>query len=53
MSTGKNLLRAEAAGETLNEAIDLVEEELEVEIKKFKERRRSLMLKNARKLKRE
>ncbi|KKT62913.1 MAG: hypothetical protein UW81_C0026G0007 [Candidatus Giovannonibacteria bacterium GW2011_GWC2_44_9] len=53
LSTGKNLLRAEAAGETLNEAIDLVEEELEVEIKKFKERRRSLMLKNARKLKRE
>ncbi|MDP3785269.1 MAG: ribosome-associated translation inhibitor RaiA [bacterium] len=51
LSMGKTMLRAEALGETLNEAIDLAEEELEREIKKFKERRRSLMLKGARSLK--
>ena len=52
LSIGKTMLRAEALGETLNEAIDLVEGELTREIKKFKERRRSLMLKGARSLKR-
>lgn len=51
LSLGKKLLRAEAVGENLNEAIDLLEEELEREIKKFKERNRALMLKGARKLK--
>jgi len=51
LSVGKTMLRAEALGETLNEAIDLVEGELTREIKKFKERRRSLMLKGARSLK--
>ena len=48
LSIGKTMLRAEALGETLNEAIDLVEGELTREIKKFKERLRSLMLKGAR-----
>lgn len=51
LSVGKKLLRAEASGENLNEAVDLVEEELEREIKKFKERNRALMLKGARRLK--
>ena len=51
LSIGKTMLRAEALGETLNEAIDLVEGELTREIKKFKEKRRSLMLKGARSLK--
>ena len=51
LSVGKKLLRAEALGENLNEAIDLLEEELEREIKKFKERKRALMLKGARRLK--
>jgi len=51
LSIGKKLLRAEALGENLNEAVDLLEEELEREIKKFKERKRALMLKGARKLK--
>lgn len=51
LSIGKKLLRAEAIGENLNEAIDLLEEELEREIKKFKERKRALMLKGARRLK--
>lgn len=51
LSIGKALLRAEAIGETLNEAVDILEEELELEIKKFKTRRRSLFLKGARKLK--
>ena len=49
LQLGKNVLRAEALGETLNEAIDLVEGELTREIKKFKERRRSILLKGARK----
>ena len=51
LSFGKKSLYAEAFGETLNEAIDLLEEELEHEIKHFKGRARSLMLKSARKLK--
>ena len=51
LSVGKTLLRAEAMGENLNKAIDLLEEELEREIKKFKERKRALMLKGARQLK--
>ena len=51
LAIGKKLLRAEAIGETLNEAVDLLAEELEREIKKFKERRRVLLLKGARKLK--
>ena len=51
LSVGKKLLRAEAVGENLNEAIDILEEELEREIKKFKERKRALMLKGARRLK--
>ncbi len=51
LSVGKKLLRAEAIGETLNEAIDLLEGELDREIKKFKERRRSLALRGARKVK--
>ena len=51
LSVGKTMLRAEALGETLNEAIDLVEGELTREIKKFKERKRALMLKGARSLK--
>ena len=51
LSFGKKVLYAEAFGETLNEAIDLLEEELEREIKKFKERKRALMLKGARRLK--
>jgi len=38
LKIGKTLLRAEALGESLNEAIDLLEEELEREIKKFKEK---------------
>lgn len=51
LSVGKTNLYAESGGETLSEAIDLLEEELEREIKKFKGRRRSLMLTGARKLK--
>lgn len=51
LSAGKKSLYAEAFGETLNEAIDLLKEALEQEIKKFKGKRRALMLKGARKLK--
>ena len=51
LAVGKYMLRAEALGETLNEAIDLVEGELSREIKKFKEKRRTAMLKGARKVK--
>lgn len=51
LSLGKKSLYAEEYGETLNEAIDLLEEELEHEIKHFKGKARSLMLKGARKLK--
>lgn len=51
LSVGKTMLRAEAMGETLNEAIDLVEDEISGEIKKFKEKRRTMLLKGARKIK--
>jgi len=51
LSMGKKLLRAESLGENLHEAIDLLEEEIEREIKKFKGKRRALALKGARKLK--
>jgi len=51
LSFGKKSLYAEAFGETLNEAIDLLEEGLEREIKHFKGKARALMLKGARKLK--
>ena len=51
LAFGKKTLYAEAFGETLNEAIDLLEEELEHEIKHFKGKARSVMLKNARRLK--
>jgi len=51
IAMGKKVLYAEAFGETLNEAIDLLEEELEQEIKHFKGKARALMLKGARKLK--
>ncbi|KKS95692.1 ribosomal subunit interface protein [Candidatus Giovannonibacteria bacterium RIFCSPLOWO2_01_FULL_43_160] len=51
LSVGRTLLRAEALGETLNEAIDLAEDELKQEIKKFKEKRRTMLLKDARKIK--
>lgn len=53
LSVGKILLRAEALGETLNEAIDLAEDELKQEIKKFKEKRRTILLRGARKIKKE
>ncbi|KKT42238.1 ribosomal subunit interface protein [Candidatus Giovannonibacteria bacterium RIFCSPHIGHO2_02_43_13] len=45
---GKVSLRAEATAEALNDAIDQVEEELTGEIKKFKEKKRTEMLKGAR-----
>jgi|SRR3989338_5643196 len=48
---GNVSLRAEATAEALNDAIDQVEEELIGEIKKFKEKRRTQMLKGARKVK--
>ncbi|QQG42931.1 MAG: ribosome-associated translation inhibitor RaiA [Candidatus Giovannonibacteria bacterium] len=51
LSVGKTMLRAEALGETLNEAIDLVEGELTREIKKFKEKKRTMLLRSARKIK--
>ena len=51
LKIGKTMLRAEEAAESLNEAIDEVEYELGREIKKFKERKRALMLKGARRLK--
>ena len=51
LKIGKTLLRAEEEAETLNEAIDEVEYALGREIKKFKERKRALMLKGARRLK--
>ena len=49
LAMGKKVLYAEAFGETLNEAIDLLEEELEQAIKHFKGKARALMLKGARK----
>jgi len=48
LSIGSRNLYADAVGENLNEAIDLLEEELEKEIKKFKERRTALERKGAR-----
>ena len=47
---GKVSLRAEATAEALNDAIDQVEEELTGEIKKFKEKKRTEMLKGARRV---
>ena len=51
LSMGKTLLRAEALGESLNEAIDILENELSREIKHFKGKRRTEMLKGARRVK--
>jgi len=51
LSMGKINLRAESTAETLNNAIDEVEYELMREIKKFKEKRRTTMLKGARRVK--
>lgn len=51
LSIGKVLLRAEALGENLHEAIDLLEEELRREIKKFKTKRTALERQGARLLK--
>lgn len=51
LSIGKILLRAEALGENLHEAIDLLEEELRREIKKFKTKKTALDRKGARVLK--
>lgn len=48
---GKISLRAESTADTLNNAIDEVEYELTREIKKFKEKKRTTMLKGARKVK--
>ncbi|MDO8522667.1 MAG: ribosome-associated translation inhibitor RaiA [bacterium] len=51
LKTGKVSLRAESTAETLNNAIDEVEYELSREIKKFKEKKRTEMLKGARRVK--
>jgi len=51
LSIGSVVLYADAVGEDLHEAIDLLEEELEREIKKFKTQRISLERKGARVLK--
>lgn len=51
LALGKNVLRAEALADTLNEAIDMVQGEITREIKKFKDKRRTEMLKGARKMK--
>lgn len=48
---GKKMLRAESYGEDLYEAIDLLEAELENEIKKFKARIKTLIIKGARSVK--
>lgn len=48
---GSRNLYADAVGEDLHEAIDLLEEELEREIKKFKEKRTVLERQGARKFK--
>lgn len=50
-SMGSNVLYADAVGEDLHEAIDLLEEELEREIKKFKTKQIALERKGARVLK--
>lgn len=51
LKTGKVSLRAESTAETLTNAIDEVEYELSREIKKFKEKKRTEMLKGARRVK--
>jgi len=51
LSIGSKVLYAEALGEDLHEAIDLLEEELEREIKKFKTQKVALERKGARVLK--
>jgi ribosomal subunit interface protein len=50
LAMGRNVLRAEALADTLNEAIDMVDGEIAGEIKKFKGKRRTEMLKGARKV---
>lgn len=51
LTMGSQNLYADAVGEDLHEAIDLLEEELQHEIKKFKTRRIALERKSARALK--
>lgn len=51
LTVGSRNLYADAVGEDLHEAIDLLEEELEREIKKFKTKRIALERKSARKFK--
>lgn len=51
LKIGKVSLRAESTADTLNNAIDEVEYELTREITKFKDKRRTTMLKGARKVK--
>lgn len=51
LSIGSNVFYADAVGENLHEAIDLLEEELRREIKKFKNKRVALDRKEARVLK--
>lgn len=51
LSIGSLVLYADAVGENLHEAIDLLEEELEKEIKKFKGKRVARERKGARALK--
>lgn len=51
LTIGSQNLYADAVGEDLHEAIDLLEEELEREIKKFKNKRIALERKGARKFK--
>lgn len=53
LSVGSRNLYADSVGENLHEAIDLLEEELEKEIKKFKGKRIALERKGARILKNE
>lgn len=51
LSVGSRVLYADAVGEDIYEAIDLLEEELEREIKKFKNKKITLERKGARVLK--
>lgn len=51
LTIGSRNLYADSVGEDLHEAIDLLEEELKKEIKKFKEKRTVLERKGARKFK--
>ena len=48
LSVGSTVLYADAVGDNLNEAIDLLEEELKRGIKKFREKRTALERKGAR-----